>query len=603
MAAKNGVILTSAASNGTMVQSGYQNGTQIFGAGGGMQPFRYEDAGVVFTISNLGVVSLTFNDTYTYTATYRDGDDLRPSTNEIIRRNNVSITVPPGYSNTGGDPVTGVEMFTQPAVGVPSVTMVSITDGTLFTNSYRVTLNGEITDDSGLDVSKAGFFVYKGDTDNPNVVERDGTEVTQSDVLGEFNQTYSTMDSNTKFSVIAYADNVLGKGISGILQYTSDTIIGPYTQTTWTASGGGITIAANGDITVLAGNAASTDFPTNAGTHTSCGSETVTVSGTVEVPATGYSNPGADVPITTTADRNSSLPTFDKDSYNGVVKVSQGGTATATNGNASAVTINSQTPSGENTGASNRDVVVNITVTASSSFCNSGETFTIEKTVTQSGIPPVVTTLDISPNKLTFNADAQSTLDPQPTWVQTGGDSTAGLTLTTNPVPSWISSTNNVANPLTGTPNEITITVQENTTDAVRSTTLTWATDDGFASDTIEVTQNAPTDNHATTGTINANEAGTSTNIEVTYNTTTLQIPIKSNGDFELNEGTDRGTNIPGWTLVSTSGSGNQNIEIKGNNNTTSSNRTGTLTLTSTNAAKTVLASVTFTQTVNPENE
>ena len=272
-------------------------------------------------------------------------------------------------------------------------------------------------------------------------------------------------------------------------------------------------------------------------------------------------------------------------------------------GNASAVTINSQTPSGENTGASNRDVVVNITVTASSSFCNSGTDFTIEKTVTQSGIPPVGTTLDISPNKLTFNADAQSTLDPQPTWVQRGGDSTAGLTLTTNPVPSWISSTNEVANPLEGTSNEITITVKENTTDAVRSTTLTWETDDGFASDTIDVTQNAPTDNHATTGTINENEAGTSTNIEVTYNTTSVQIPIKSNGDFELREGNERGTNVAGWTLASTSGSGNQNITFNGSANPRDTNRTGTLTLTSTNAAKTVLASVTFTQTVNPEQQ
>ena len=70
MAFKNGVEITSAAMNGTMIQSGYQNGIQIFGAGGGTQPFRYEDAGVVFTISNLGIVSLTFNNTYTYTATY-----------------------------------------------------------------------------------------------------------------------------------------------------------------------------------------------------------------------------------------------------------------------------------------------------------------------------------------------------------------------------------------------------------------------------------------------------------------------------------------------------------------------------------------------------
>ena len=587
MGFKNGVEITSAANNGTMIQSGYENGTQIFGAGGALEPFTFDDAGIEFTINNLGIVSLTIALGTIASADYDDGHDFKPVTNETPRVNNIVVNVPGGYSNTGT--VNGTKRFIQPAVSLPTVTLEDIAAGTLFTNSYRVDLEGEITDDGGLDVSTAGFYVYQGTTTNPNTVLSEGTEITQSDVLGEFTQTYSTTLSNTVFSVIAYATNVIGIGVSSVKQYTSGTIVAPYTQTTWTASGGYVTVASDGDVTVVLGNAVSSDFPDNVGTHDTCGAESVTVTGTVEVPATGYSNPGADVSISTSVSRNSTKTEYDFDVYNGVVKVTQGGTATATAGNAASATVNSQTPSGENTGTSNRDVVVNITVTTSSTYCNVGDTFTGNKTVTQSGIPPVVTTLNISPNEVSFSSDAQSTLDPQPTWTQTGGDSTAGLTLTTNPVPSWISSTNEVANPLTGTPNEITISVLKNETDQDRSTILTWETDDGFASDSITVTQLAPTNNDATSGSINDGD-----DITVTFNTTTIDLAILSNGDWTIAEGTERGTNVAGWTLARLSGSGNGSVTFNGNNNTSGMDRTGQITLTSTSGTE--LDSITFTQ-------
>ena len=584
MAAKNGVIITSGAIRGTGVNSGYQAGTQIFSSGGGLVPFAYGDAGVDFTVSKLGIVSLTFNDTYTYTATYDDGHDFKPSTNDALRTNNISITVPPGYSNTGGDPVTGTETFTQEAVALPTVIMVDIDNEMDFGSSYRVTLNGEITDDGGLVVEAAGFYVYKGDSNNPSFIQQNGTEQTQSGTTGTFDTTYSTTSSDTLFSVVAYARNSsLGTALSSnVIKFTSAVLVGPYTQTSWTQSGGYVTIASDGDVTVILGSAQSYTGFGNTGTHDTCGANTVATSGTVKSPITGYSNNNTDIPISTSASRDSTKGTYSFGSYDGTVSVSQGGVASVPAANAKRITNVSQSPTGANNGAESRPVTVSFTVTASSAFCNEDSTFPGSKTVQQPGIPPTPTTLDISPNALTFSSAAQ-TADPKPSWTQSGGTSGVGITLTST-LPSWITSAAGESST-----QEITITVLKNETTSSRSNTISWQTLDGFASDSITVTQNAPTNNDATTGSINGGD-----DITVTFNTTSVDLAILSDGDWTIAEGNERATSVAGWTLERLSGSGNASIAFNGNNNTSGMERSGQLILTSTSG--TVLDTITFTQ-------
>ena len=580
---KNGFRLTRISMNGVEISNGYMNGVEIFPGSGAAADYTFNQAGVIFEVSREGLVTLTIADEEASlnSATYNDGDMLGTATNDRAWNNTIVINSPPNYNNPT---VTETLRRIQPGADQADVNMVSITEGTLFANSYRVLLTGEIIDDGGSDVGDAGFYVYKGDTDNPSVVEANGEEVKQSGVEGVFNQTYSTTESNTLFSVVAYATNGLGTALSSnVLQYTSDVILKEYTQTTWTASGGYVTIASDGDVTVFLGSAQSYTGFGNTGTHDTCGEETVSTSGTVKSPITGYSNNDTDIPISTSASRKSTKETYSFDEYNGTVEVSQGGTPSVPTANAKRITNVSQSPTGPNTGAESRDVTVSFTVTASSVFCNEDSTFSGSKTVQQDGLPPTPTTLDISPNALAFSSAAQ-TADPKPSWTQSGGTSGVGITLTST-LPSWITSA--ASEPST---QEITITVLKNETSSSRSNTISWQTLDGFASDSITVTQNAPTNNDATTGSINGGN-----DITVTSATTSVDLLIAADGDWTLRLMNDRGATIPGWTLSRSSGSSGSTIIFNGTTNTsTTRERAGEIILDSTSGSE--LNRINFTQ-------
>ena len=561
--------------NGKMRTVAMVNGRNRLEGGTPTEPFRYEDAGVDFTVSNTGLVSLTFNDTYAYTADYRDGDDLGTSTNDVPRINNISITVPSQYSN-GGEQVTGTERFTQPGADLADVNMVSITEGTLFTTSYRVRLTGEVVDDGGLEVTRTGFYVYRGNTNNPNVIQNNvWADVQTGATSGVFTQLYSTTEADTVFSVVAYAVN--GFGIpsvsSNVIQYRTATIIPPFTRNNWT---GGVTVDRDGTVNVQQGNAASyRNFPPNVGTYALCGSRTVTVTGEVEAPG-GFSNQGAFILVTRTPTQQAEFSTFTLGAWNGRVVVAQNGSTSIITGNAGNVVLNSVTPSTANTGAESRLVVVNVTVTApSSGFCNNNEVQPAGNiTVNQPGLPPTPTTLNISPNTLTVSA---GTLSANATWTQSGGEGGVGIVLFSNTAPEWLSSTHNDSN------QTITLTFQPNNTSSDRTGVLTYQTNDGFASDSITVTQLAPTDNHATTGTINSGM-----DIIFPYDVTTTQLLVNSNGDFEVTE------NVAGWALIQNTGNGNTFIRFSGNQNVSGRDRNGTITLRSTDG--TTLDSINFIQ-------
>ena len=550
------------------------NGINRLEGGTPAEPFTYSRCRSNFSVSIAGIVSLTFNDTYTYTATYRDGHDLGVSTNDVPRNNNISITVPSQYSNAG-DQVTGTERFVQPGADLADVDMVSITEGTLFTTSYRVRLTGEVVDDGGSEVTRTGFFVYRGSTNNPSVIENNvWANVQTGATSGIFTQTYSTTEASTIFSVIAYAINGLGISISSnVIQYTTGSIVPPFTRNNWT---GGVTVDRDGTVNVTLGNAASVrNFPAFVNTYASCGSRTVTITGEVEVPG-GYSNQGAFISVTRTPTQQAELSTFSFSSWNGTIRVAQDGSTTIVTGNAARVVLNSVTPIGENPGAESRQVVANVTVTApSSGFCNPGVILTDGNiVVNQPGLPPTPTSLNISPNTLNVSG---GTLSANATWTQSGGEGGVGIVLFSNTAPEWLSSTHNDSN------QTIFLTFQQNNTSSNRTGVLTYQTNDGFATDTITVTQLAPTDNHATTGTINSG-----IDIILPSNVTTIQLLVNSNGDFEVTE------NVAGWVLIQNTGSGNTFIRFSGNQNVSNRDRNGTIILRSTDG--TTLDSINFIQ-------
>ena len=559
--------------NGTMRSVALVNGINRLEGGTPAEPFTYADAGVNFSVSIAGIVSLTFNAAYTYTATYRDGHDFGVFTNDVPRNNNISITVPSQYSNAG-DQVTGTERFVQPGADLADVNMVSITEGTLFTTSHRVRLNGEVINDGGSAVTRTGFYVYRGGTNNPRTVESNvWADVPTGATSGTFTQTYSTTEADTIFSVIAYAVNGLGTSISSnVIQYRTGSIVPPFTRNNWT---GGVTVDRDGTVNVTLGNAASVrNFPAFIDTYASCGSRTVTITGEVEVPG-GYSNQGAFISVTRTPTQQAELSTFSFSSWNGTIRVAQDGSTTIVTGNAARVVLNSVTPIGENPGAESRQVVANVTVTApSSGFCNPGVILTDGNiVVNQPGLPPTPTSLNISPNTLNVSG---GTLSANATWTQSGGEGGVGIVLFSNTA-SWISSTHNDSN------QTIFLTFKQNNTSSNRTGVLTYQTNDGFATDTITVTQLAPTDNHATTGTINSG-----IDIILPSNVTTTQLLVNSNGDFEVTE------NVAGWVLIQNTGSGNTFIRFSGNQNVSNRDRNGTIILRSTDG--TTLDSINFTQ-------
>ena len=560
--------------NGTMRSVALVNGINRLEGGTPAEPFTYADAGVNFSVSRAGIASLTFNATYTYTATYRDGHDFGVSTNNVPRNNNISITVPSQYSNAG-DQVTGTERFVQPGADLADVNMVSITEGTLFTTSHRVRLTGEVIDDGGSVVTRTGFYVYRGGTNNPRTVESNvWADVPTGATSGIFTQTYSTTEADTIFSVIAYAVNGLGISISSnVIQYRTGSIVPPFTRNSWT---GGVTVDRDGTVNVIQGNAVSyRNFPPNVGTYGSCGSRTVTVTGEVEAPG-GFSNQGAFISVTRTPTQQAELSTFSFGSWNGTIEVARDGSTTIVTGNAARVVLNSVTPIGENPGAESRQVVANVTVTApSSGFCNPSVILTDGNiVVNQPGLPPTPTSLNISPNTLNVSG---GTLSANATWTQSGGDGGVGIVLFSNTAPEWLSSTHNDSN------QTIFLTFQQNNTSSNRTGVLTYQTNDGFATDTITVTQLAPTDNHATTGTINSG-----IDIILPSNVTTTQLLVNSNGDFEVTE------NVAGWVLIQNTGSGNTFIRFSGNQNVSNRDRNGTITLRSTDG--TTLDSINFIQ-------
>ena len=565
---KNGVLLTNGAHNGTMLTSGYKAGIPIFGNASNPE-YTLEVANIVFEVTRSGIVTLTIGVGTITSSTYEDGEDIGATTNDRTRSNAVVVEIPGGYSNSGS--ITFNVSTVQLGAGIPTVVSNPITGAPSGTSIYEAMFSAEITDTGGLDIEEVGFWVLAENTNSIEFIINNGGRFTTTLQGDSFDFTLLSTQSETTYSVVAFATNSLGQGTSTVRHFTTTELLTGYNRNNWIRSGGGVTINRAGDVTVAPGNAASTrNFPTNVGSHDTCDPVSVTVNGQVEVPA-DFLNTGSFIDVFDVAQRQSALSRFGITSWNGTVEIDNAGNTTVTNGNASNVVVVSVVPSGPNINLDPRLVVVTLTVTAGTGFCNSGDTFDYFRQITQ---PPadVLSTLEITPNSIEVAATVTSITA---NYVVTSIDSGQSISRITT-LPSWISDSINTSQ---GT---IVFTLQRNETNEDRAVELFYQTGDGFGTASITITQSAPEDNEATIGTINSG-----IDITVSGATTTVSIPISANGDWTLDETVNR------WALNRLSGSGATTVQFTGRTNMLTE-ITGTITLTSTNGL--ILNTINFTQ-------
>ena len=565
---RNGVKFNSAAMNGTTVTSGYKSGIPVFGSASAPE-YTLEIADIVFEVTRAGIVTLTIGVGTITSSTYEDGENIGSTTNDRTRSNAVVVTIPGGYSNSGS--ITFNVSTVQLGASIPVVVSNPITGAQSGTSIYEAMFSAEITDTGGLDIEEVGFWVLAENTNSIEFIINNGGRFTTTLQGDSFDYTLLSTQSETTYSVVAFATNSLGQGTSTVRHFTTTELLTGYNRNNWIRSGGGVTINRAGDVTVAPGNAASTrNFPTNVGSHDTCDPVSVTVNGQVEVPA-DFLNTGSFIDVFDVAQRQSALSRFGITSWNGTVEIDSDGNTTVTNGNASNVVIVSVVPAGANVNLDPRLVVVTLTVTAGTGFCNSGDTFDYFRQIAQ---PPsrIISTLEITPNSIEVAATVTSITA---NYVVTSIDSGQSISRITT-LPSWISDSINTSQ---GT---IVFTLQQNETNEDRAVELFYLTGDGLGTASITITQSAPEDNEATIGTINSG-----IDITVSGATTTVSIPISANGDWTLDETVNR------WALNRLSGSGATTVQFTGRTNMLAE-ITGTITLISTNGL--TLDTINFTQ-------
>ena len=229
MAAKNGVIITSAAMNGTMIQSGYQNGTQIFGTGGPSgTSLDFDDFTVEYEITSAGFVSLSATVSATgeqalidTTVTdYPAGTTLPEVGVDTPRPNNIGIIVPADYANEGAT-VLGSVTTDQPGIAEPIVVTNTPT-----VDAFTATLRGTISSAGDSNITNSGFYFRQGSFATHAEV-RLGVNVVNNTTSGAFSNSRG-ISSATTYSYYAYAINGLGlEGQGDVVIFTTPTLPSP----------------------------------------------------------------------------------------------------------------------------------------------------------------------------------------------------------------------------------------------------------------------------------------------------------------------------------------------------------------------------------------
>ena len=212
---ENGRRITRPFDEGTRVRSGFMNGTKVMAEGVGGR-FRFENAGINFSVSVAGIVSLSISQGTIASADYTDGQDLGYVSSNTPRHNDIVVTVPAGYRNAGNT-VDGRVSFTQLKVDQPTVT----TDAASNKISTTARLNGTHTGDGGADLTASGFYIIKGSGYGTSGIINFGDEAPVNDLVDTFSVNVS-VDPDSNYQYVAYAENDAGlTGYGSVVSFKS----------------------------------------------------------------------------------------------------------------------------------------------------------------------------------------------------------------------------------------------------------------------------------------------------------------------------------------------------------------------------------------------
>ena len=423
------------------VPSGYSNtGAYIDGTKTVTQPLTLP----TFTFSDwTGTFnSVAQNGTINYSVGNATSVSVSPASyptvsSDTSRTPTFTVTVPSGYTNTGGT-VSGTKgSQTQPS-NLSAFTFSDWT-GTFTSVSQNGTINYTTGNAASVSVSPSSYSTVSTDTSRTptfTVTVPAGYTNTGGTVSG----TKGTRTQAATLSAFAFSD--------------------------WT---GTASVAANGTISFTNGNATSVSNTPAQSFSTVSTDTSRNVNCSVTVPA-GYSNTGGTVTGTKTVTQPATLSAFTFSDWTGTASVAASGTISFTNGNATSVTNNPAQSFDTVSVATSR--TVNCLVTVPSGYSNTGNTVSGTKTVTQPLTLPtfafsdwtgnVTINADGSQNKVNGNSAAtittSTTIHPL---VATATDRTFNVTIT---VPTGYSNSGStITNSYTTTQPAVTISVNSPT--------------------------------------------------------------------------------------------------------------------------------------------
>ena len=199
----------------------YKNGQQItLQGGGGSGDFAFNAISPSFSVSNLGIVSWSYNQSIGITnlsTTYNNNQSIGTVSRDTVRTQEISFRAPTGFANSG-ETVRGSLTATQLGVSVPDVTTLGASnESTTF-----ATLNGRLDDNQGLPIFESGFYILERATERNNIITS-GAYVfnSNSNISGNFSEIESGLTQNSRYGYVAFARNAAGYGYGDCLLYTS----------------------------------------------------------------------------------------------------------------------------------------------------------------------------------------------------------------------------------------------------------------------------------------------------------------------------------------------------------------------------------------------
>lgn len=202
----NGVNRTASIVNGINRLESIGGGTS---GGTTTSNFRFEDAGVAFSINNEGIVTLTVRRGTISSATFNNGDNLGIVTTARVRDNNVVVNVPTGFGNSGST-VSGTVRATHPAGARPTVVTLEAN-----VSGSSATLRGNISNEGTTRVTRSGFYLAEGVQSEANLVGF-GQFFTDGQRIGIIEEDTGTLRAGRTYSYVAIAENSVGIGTGGV---------------------------------------------------------------------------------------------------------------------------------------------------------------------------------------------------------------------------------------------------------------------------------------------------------------------------------------------------------------------------------------------------